>query len=738
MPYPYIIPSSPFTYQQPDTDVPESEKTPEWYAQMIRYYAQNYYNRPYSYWNTDDYIGNASPIEKGLQYALYYMGKQRNIDYNHITQDPSGNTLQAIWIKSKKVKNLIDRLAGQFINQLSSKSISAKSYSERAVSEKMKIFEDTMIQFDEQSAKVFQELEEKFGLVYNPPLGKRFNSQEDAEKYLYSLKDSLEQSATDLGRYIEWSNDADTLYIEAFKQDFAPSNVMGMYNYAENGRVCQRKIPFYNLIWDIRSDDPFVRNGEFVGYIERLSFAEIQKKRNTGYWKITDDEMEELKEIARGGDYTNAVIDFYNTDSLRWWINRNAGLTVTAVTMYWIGERDTTYLPKADKYGNKYLVKDKKNSKGQYKIMDVHKGTLLGNKFLVEHGYDDNVVRSINKGFDPELPIKVFTGNTTIGDGISIIGTIAQLIDKMDYFQFKILELTGKNAGKAYIVNGSKLGEGVNSKELLTDLKTMGVHVAPGTTGEGGQTDGQQWVYTVDMTLDQSIIEYSNLYIQTERMVEDLLNLPKAVQGQQDQQIGLGVFKGMAVASSVGNAHLFNNLFKFNEINLQYQVNLAKLIYAKDEGDVVAPLIIGDRGMKVLKITKDWLFEDLLVSISPHDVIDDTQRQQILAIGQALAQNDRIDMLDFIDMLKSDTLTELRNQLEYGLKKRKEEAEAQQMRQMQANAITEEQIAQRTTDAEAMRQQGLTERKKMETTGKIMAEDVKGDKKKELAEIQKS
>jgi hypothetical protein len=732
MAFPYIIPSTPLTYQQPDPDVPENEKIPQWWMENVRYFAQNYYNRPYSYWNQDDYIGNMSPVEKGLQYALYYLGKQRNIDYNHVTQSPGGGNLQAVWVKSKKVKNLIDRLVGQFINQLSSKEISAKSYSKRAVNQRMKLWEDVMIQFDEQSSSVLKELKDKFGILYQPPIGRKFNSQEDAEKYLYSLKDSLEQAATDLGKYVEWSNDSDTLYIEAFKQDFAPANVMAMYNYVENGRVMQKKIPFYNLIWDTRSDDPYVRDGQFCGFIERVTIPDIIRKRNSGEWIITDAEMSELKEIAKGGVFFNNVMSYYNTDSLRWWINRNTDMTVTAVTMFWIGPKDTTYLDVEDKHGNKYLVKDKKRTKGRYKVMDVHCATLLGSKYLVKHGYAENTVRSINKGFDPELPIKVLSGNTMIGDGISIIGSIAQLIDKMDYYQYKIVEITGKNAGKGYVINGSKLGDGVGSKEFISDLKTMGVHVAPGTSGEGGQTDGQPWVYPVDMTLDQSIIEYSNLYFQMERMVEDLLNLPKAVQGQQDQQIGLGVFKGMALASSVGNAALYNSLFKFNEINLQYQINLAKLVYANNEGDDVAPLIVGDRGMKVIKVTKDWLFEDLLVSVSPHDIIDDQQRQQILAIGQALAQNDRIDMLDFIDMLSSDTLTELRNQLEYGLNKRKEEAKESQMQQMQSQAMIQEQANIGMVESEKVRQEGMNERKQLETQAAILKEDLKGEKKKEI------
>lgn len=724
-----IFPVNPPSYQQPNEDVPESEKNKEWFLQNVRYFS-TFYDRPYQIWNQNEYMENLSPVQKGIQYSLYYTGKQRNINYNHITTDTDGNTLQAVWIKSKKVKNLIDRLAGIFIKQMENKDISARSLSERAITEKMNTWQDIMLQYDTQALKIFDELAQ-MGIEYNPPFGKKFDTKEQAEQWLtYSFKDDLEVASTQIGKYVEYSNDSDTIYLEAFKQDYAPANFMGVYNYAENGRVKQRKIPFYNLIWDITSDDPFVRDGRFTGFIERLSVPQIFKR----YPNLTIEEKNEIRDIAKGGEYAESIFQMYNTANMTWYQRRAGEAIITCVTMFWNGERDTEYVKKDNpKGGYNFIEKDPKNSKGDYKVQDIHRAVLLGNKFLVEYGYDDNVVRSINEKETPELPIKILTGNTTMGDGISIIGTVAQLIDDMDAFDYKIRDLMGRNVGRTYVINGNKLGLGVKPKEMLQDLKTMGIHVSEGTTGEPGDpTNNQPMVQPMDFGLDDAIIHYSNLWRSLEARVEELLSLPKIAQGTQQEVIGKAVQQGVIQQSLMGNANLFKNLFKFNEICLQYCVNLGKLIYAKGDGDETAPFVIGDRGMKALKLIKDRLFEDVLVIVSQKDMIDDQQKGQLMQIAQAAIQNDQITVLDFLAMQKNNTYSELENQLEYSMKKReeiKQKEAVMQQQNLERMELARQEGIQRNI---AQQETAAMNKKRVEATAKIGVADLTNEGKKEI------
>jgi len=721
----FITPQSPILFQQPDWDIPESKKTPEWWAQNIRFFT-TYYNRPYNAWNTDNPTENLSPVNKGLDYMLYYLGKQKNIDYAHVTQS-DGNTLQALWVKSKKGHTMVNMLAGMLLEQLKGKDISAKSMSERALSEKMKNWEDTMIQWDSSAIVVFEQLEE-LGLEYVPPFGRKFDSKEEAERWLtYDMKDSLEEVAVNIGKEIEWRNDTNSLLIEAFKQDFAPANWMGVHCYVEKGKVRQKKIPFYNLIYDIASDDPMVKDGRFAGMIERLTPQEISARKN---WNITPTEMEEIRMVAAGGDYSTQFLNFYNTGDLKWWTERRNNMTLTAVTVYWIAPRDSRYMYD-EKNGERRLLKAGKNEEGKagdYTIDDVHYATLLGNKYLVDHGYMKNVVRPYGMKDRPELPIKVMTGNTTLGDGVSIIGNIAQVLDKMDFYQFQLMKMCSAATGKSYIINGNTLGEGVKSKELITDLKTMNLHVTTGATGEDNDsTNRQNTVEIVDMTLDPTIKIYLDLYHQLDNMVNEILSLPKIAQGFQTQQIGKGVQQNTIAQSNLGLSVLFENLFKFNKNILQYCTDLGKQLLAENEKDEYSQMIVGERGMQVLKITKDHMFEDCLIDVSPRDIISEQQRGQLTEMAQAWAQNGLLDPLDYLQMLKSDTVTQLENDWKFSIKnKERKAAEAAQQQFAEKQSMLQQQV-EANKNNEIIKQQGLDGRNTQDNKTIIVKEEMKKD-----------
>jgi hypothetical protein len=716
---------------RPDFDVPEDKKTPEWWSQNVRWYS-SYYNRPPQIWNAGNYIENLTPVEKGLMYSLYYLGKQQNIDYKHITVDPSGNTMQAVWTKSKKVNNLINRLASQYDEQLNAKEISAKTFSKRAVSKKMKQWEDEMLAYDNKGKKFLEELAAA-GVEYNPPYKDKFTSQDEVNKYFnYDWKDDLEEVAVLLGKHVDDSNDVDTRLIQSFINDFCPGNIMGTYSYVENGRICEARIPFYNAIYDPISEDPFMRDQRFAGFIKRYDTQQAITK-----WKnvLTYTEIQEIKEIPLGGVFATEFLGTYNIGNIGWWYNAKDSYMISAVTVFWLGPRDTRYVNYEDGYGNKRLKKASDGDIGDYVVTDVHYATLLGNKYLVEHGYMKNVIRSASNKSNPKLPIHYFNGNTTLSDGISIIGTIAELINKIDRCEYKIDELTGKHIGKTYAFNGNKFPEGVDMKKMSTELKTMGVTVTEPTGEPNDKTDNQPLATPMDFSLDQAIIEYSNLSVKYENMIEQLLNLPKATQGF-DNQAGLGVQRGAIQQSAQGNINLWNNLFKYEKLKLQYMIDLARLVYANGEGDETAEFVVGTRGMRVLQLIKDYLFEDVMVEVSPRDVITDTQRARINDISLALAQNGgRIDITDAIDIERADTLTEARNMLDYSLRKKDQQVAAQSEEQ----AVQMQELQKMKNDIlaalEQMKQEGMNSREQMKATTELLKQDLKNKAKTEETTI---
>jgi len=708
------------TYDQPDFDIPEDEKNEEFFIQNVRYFSTLYNRRPTLHITSrrDDDEDYLTPVERGIKHSLYLLGKQDNIDYNYTTDDPSGNTLQSIWIKGTKIRQLANHLIGNLVTQLENKQITTINLSKDVASKKSKMLSDLMMRFDRQLLVFFEQLE-AMGVKFAPAGDRIFQSEDEIKRFIeFEWKDNLQVLSSNIGKHIEQSNDVNTIYIGLF-MDFIAADWCAMYTYAENGKILQKKIPFYDLIWDYGNEDPLNRNLRHVGYIERLTPQEILMK----YPTLTDEEKEEIKKIAKSQTSFNRIATRYNTTNFNWWIYKSGEMLVTTVTMFWIGRRDLRFKEIINEDGTVSYVKTKK-LKDNFFTDDLHKATLIGNKFLVNWGYSENVIRDKENRGDPEMPIKILSGHSVLGDRLSIIGMIHKNQDRMDFYRFKIIEMIGKDAGKNYMINGNKLGETIKTRELLQDFKSMGIHVIPGTSGESSDpTDNQRVVETVDMSLDPNIIRYIELFREEERIMEEVMNIPKVALGQQQATIGLGVQRGTISQSTLGLIGLYRNFVKFNEINLQYAVNLAKLIYTIDDKEAV--FVVGDRGIQHLKWTKEFRFQDILLFVKTKDIIDENKKQRLLAIAQAMAQNQQIDMLDYINIELAENMIELKNNLEFSIKKRREEITVAQNAQVLTAKATQEREITAKADIEGVKQSSQDERSLMESQERITRELIK-------------
>lgn len=666
----FISPLNPLSYFQPDFEVTETQKNDkdgEWYLQNARWITAQY-NLPNLVWNEGDVLENFSPVDRGLRLSQYYIGKQTNYTYNHLGEEVG-------WVKSKLANSLVDRLAGQWIDILNSKEISAKSLSKRAENAKMKQWADLMFKFDNKNKALNDKLAE-LGIEFQPKDADQFKDKEDVEKnFLMTIKDSLELYAVDLAKGVEWQNDADTMYTQGLINDFAPANYIGVMNYAENGKIKQKRIPFYNLIFDKSSDDPFVRDGKYCGIVERLTPAQVFKR----FPNLNDTQREEIKELARNESYFNAFTTYFNAPTLTCALKRNNDVLVTVTTTWWIAPRDLSKKVEVDRYKNKKIVNLKDGDKeSEFDIMDLHKATVVANKMLVDWGYESNVVRNVDKKSDPELPIWVYNANTTMGDGISILGKIAPLIDDIDLYRKKLTDTVAKSKGKCYVFLGNKMDK--STREMITDFAVMGITTVIGTSGEADDpSNSKKVVEGVDMTLDPNVTAYIQLRAALQQEIEELLSMPKIAQGMQQSNVGLGVQKNTQAAASVGMTYLWTNLLKFNKLAMNHAVNMARIIIAS--GDHNMSFMIGDRGEKMMQVIKDTRFEDCMIDLSIKDVPSEEDKKTASQILISQIQAGQGTILDWLAVRKAGTLSEMENELKFREKKREEAAVAVQKAQ---------------------------------------------------------
>jgi hypothetical protein len=201
-----------------------------------------------------------------------------------------------------------------------------------------------------------------------------------------------------------------------------------------------------------------------------------------------------------------------------------------------------------------------------------------------------------------------------------------------------------------------------------------------------------------------------------ERIMEEIVNVPKAAMGQQQGYLGAKTQAGTIAQSNLGTAYLYQGFVQFIEKDLQHSLNQFKVSLLAN-GDEDIP-VVGDRGMNYLKVTEDFKFEDFGIYVRIRDFIDDQAKERLLFIAQAAMQNQAIDMLDYLQIETSKTYTELYSNLKFSLEKKKREMEKQQEIQMMMQQAQMEQQQQMQQEQMALKEGGSNYRAELQAAAK--------------------
>jgi len=590
---------------------------------------------------------------------------------------------------------------------------SVKSQSEGAVNRKTELLEEALLLIE--APELFDAMA-KYGIKFQPlgPQTNQFETTDDVYRYMeYSYQERAEMLAIKMVEDILNRNS----FLEKYKQAFLYTllgGYVGVENRIENGRQYFDVILPHNLIVDRAKDDDFNSEARFVGKVDWLNITDIVE-RYQDY--LTTEELEEIKQINMNNLYQ--LLDLTTHPyATNWAFNVNNLPTLACVTGYWIGMKDLGYEESKDKFGNTHYGKIRNGRKGQYWTKTVYKATLIGNKYVVEHGETTNIVRKTDNPGDVLLPLQVFIPNMVMGENRSVVARLHQHQDRIDYITNEITKMMTRAKGKVYIINRQKLGT-ASAKDVISDFERMGIHVTDGSATGEDFVAGQdaRLVEVVDMTLDSNIQQLVSLRREEERLMEEIVNIPKVALGQQSGYVGAKTQAGTIAQSNLGTAYLYQGFIQFIEKHLAFALNQYKVTLI-DEPETTIP-VVGRKGKEYLKVTKEFQMEELGVYIKVKDFIDDSARERLISIAQAAMQNQVIDFLEYIQIEKCQTYTELENQLEYTLNKKKRDAEKQQqMQMMMQQAQMEQQMAQQQ-DMANMKEQGANYRKELDVQGKI-------------------
>jgi hypothetical protein len=699
--------------EQPNQFVPENKKDREWYMENARYVASKYNTQFNSLGFRNNEQNFDKPIDEMLRMFTYYLGKQENRDYYYTTQDQSGCELPTVWINGQKLTAMVDFMLGTAIKMIENIEPSVKAVSRTATNKRTMDMELALLKVEFKN--IFDQLEEQ-GVSFNPMGKQDFSMPDEVMKYMqYDYKQYGEEIAYDMVSDILHRNKFIAKYKQAFFYTLL-AGVVGIENKIQNKRSFKEVILPYNLIWDNTFDDDLNEKARFVGKIDWITPGEVIS--NPYYTRqLTSAEIDEIKKLTPDNIDKLLGEDNITTNKLKWYWNNNGVPSLAATTCYWVGYKELRYEKIKDKYGNDHIAKIKNATVSDYWVKTIYKATLLANKYIVDYGEIHNIVRKQDDINEVELPITVFIPNMVMGENRSVVSRLHKHQDRIDFLNNEITKTITRAKGKVFVMNKHKLGT-ATAQEVLNDFERMGIHITDGNaTGEEAiGPDQNRVVDVVDMTLDPNVQQLLTLKREEERIMEEIVNVPKAAMGQQQGYLGAKTQAGTIAQSNLGTAYLYQGFVQFIEKDLQHSLNQFKVSLLAN-GDEDIP-VVGDRGMNYLKVTEDFKFEDFGIYVRIRDFIDDQAKERLLFIAQAAMQNQAIDMLDYLQIETSKTYTELYSNLKFSLEKKKREMEKQQEIQMMMQQAQMEQQQQMQQEQMALKEGGSNYRAELQAAAK--------------------
>ncbi len=709
--------------RMPDMDIPESKKGAKWYVEWVRYIS-SFYNVPFEnilapgQFNSGDgtagaYNSQNLPVNRMLRYMQYYQGRQDNVDYNHWTQgNVDQNNLQANWIKGQDIAELINFMKGNMLERISNIQITAKALSENAVSE----FQDyrTKLLMKYKFKDIFADMAQQ-GAEFNVGPKQEFDSEEAIDDFMdKNFKQYGVDVATAMAKNFWYSNYCLSKFLQLFI-NACITGVAATQHYVQNGKQYMRTLPSWQMILDTRHDDEFNRDAQFRGIIETMTPSEVFAR----FKNLTSDQKDEIKKMARNQELCAQYNRGYT--NFNWWnfnLKREEA-TISVATCYWVGSHDMQFKKEENKFGDTKIVKTKNDESGEYILDDIHKASLIGNRFLCDWGYDDNIVEDPQDKSQPLYPIIVYLPNMVGGEPRSIVSRLYQLQDEVDAIKFKVREAIGRAKGKCYIIRGT-MGNNMDIQELYKDLGAMGMTVISAATGESPIQADSRLVEMLDYTLDPNIMRMEEIIRINRDLMKEYTSVSNVSLGMQTSYMGMGERNSAIGQSSYGLAALYHGFMDFIQINLQYAINVSKNLYTMD-GNTEAAFVVGDKGVQYLKIMEDFKFEDFLVILQLNDVIDEAGRKEMQQVALGWAQNGILDPDTWIKVRQQETFSGAEKVLDYAMKKKKKEMEDQRAQEAERAQAMQAQQLQAQQQATMIQQAGMDGREAAKNDTKIQA-----------------
>jgi hypothetical protein len=621
--------------------------------------------------------GTTSYISEYFQNLTYIYGTQTPAAYSFFVKDLNGNATQTPMLRGLDVFKIFNYLHGQATDLIDPlpKTTLATAYSKNAVSAKKDMLDYVYFQI---KSKVFLNLIQQESGYGFQAIDRDFKTQDEVDKFFENAQEGMEVAYNNMAKDALYVNDYQILLPKSFDYTLVGNLAVICVDY-ENGRpkwrivTPDKAIVDYSKGLDVHLDD------SYAGEVFQMEIPDLFTT-----WEFSEKEQKELEAIANneGGLY-GTYFSTYMNNGLYWWTNTNNTPKVTCVKGQW-----------------KSL---EKQSDGTYKKVN-REGVLIGEKYLRGCMISPGQIGNKKKNGEKRLKYIVLTPNLMLGTSISIVGIIKRYQDLKDAYLTKMTNLVASSSGRAVVIRASKLPVGMNTPDVISQLKQARVIVIEGADTDE-ETDNRNLAETVDLTLDPSVGQILAMAQYFDGIISDVLNIPPTVRGQQSGYQSAKVVDNTQTQSSKGLAYLFKNFMLWVKEVLEYSVDLYKVMAPDDElGREHLQLLVGDAMVDLLSMdtVKEMQFEDFLLALNPTDYVGEAEKAKLseLALSVATSGASRQILKDYLKLDSLDSKTEQINYLEAEIYK-DEQREAAQMQ-----AEREAKMAQAELAANAQQQLG--------------------------------
>ncbi len=689
--------------------------TEEWYKKKAIWVTSNYDHWIPRFQGVNwDYSRNPTTDRWATnigKWVSYYKATQDNVTFGHFARDVHNNPIDIPIINGQTIYQICKHHEGKlyktYIENLD-ENIGVADRTPDVLDERMKILELAKLGIDLEFAKDYEQL----GVDFQPIAGQRFNTYEQAIKYMEeSPMEQTERIFTAAAKDFLWSNQ----WRETF-QEVIKNLVINYYNrvfvYAEKGRIKVRVYRPDMCIWDNwagNGADQYCKKDRFSGVVEPYAITELFTK-----YSFTDKERDELVAMSKkdGANWqiplwyaaTNTTI---GNSSRQWWDMSSRIPTVMVAQTYWRG-----------------LKKDGKTQ-------TIYRCDLIGNRYIKNFGEATNVIEDKNNPSDVENVFLDCRPEMYYGSNQGIPERLSNLSDEVDAMEYHSRKLLQRALGKVLFVNRSMLDEGTTVREVLTDAKTMGVvtHVGSDIDDARERYPNNEILDIADLTVDgQGLIATRADINEKKRQMELIASTPEAVMGQQVLQGSNSELQTTMTNASFGVVPMYEAFYLHINHIVQRAVDLSKIVYSQAETEKTLQMGIGisKRDFMFVKFIKEYSLKDMRAYIDQRDGLTTDEKMRYFDIVFNYSQNPDSGVTpdDAFMVLSMNSKREMINYLQAQRRVsefRKEQQRQQEMAMQQEQAVLQAQTQENVAETQV---EGSLEKEAMKTERDVLLQQL--------------